>query len=315
MDSLEAQGASDGGGLSERAIQTLRASNKFCLKLYDLAVGDLHPLDVLLLLTIIQANAAPVANDPVLQERFAGVATPIAAELRRPISTSRLAASLRLPLETVRRRVRRLADKSLCEGAGTGWAATMSLLAPHRHGAMLADAEMLTRDFYFRCAENDLLELPEPGMAAPASADQGRLVARTVGEYLLRSSGLVTRFAGDAIDGMIFQVIADACTPTAGSDRPARILASSVGRRLGLSEETARRRLADLERRGLCRRGPTSRWVASLGLKAPELSRVAAENEANLRRMFALLARHGVLERWRSAEGRLPAGGQRSPLH
>lgn len=280
-------------------LRVLELSNTFHLDLLGIAAGDLHPLDVLVLLTIIQANAAPVANDPFLQRRYASLDAPIPDEVRRRISTSRVAASLGLPLETARRRVRRLADRGLCAGGASGWLASASLLAPKRHVAVLADAIGLTRGFYLTCAAEKLPILPDGRPGAAPAADVSRVIARIVGDHFLRTSALATELAGDPIDALVLQAVTEGCRrPLSGSAGNRRVSVSTVSRRLGLPLETARRRLGDLEQRGFLQRRSVGGWVPDLRQHAPALLLVLKQNDINLRRMFLILARYGVLARW-----------------
>ena len=62
-------------------------------------------------LAILQANLAPMMEDPALSARYAGIDTIAPEDLRRPISVHALAGSLHMPYETTRRCVGRLIDK------------------------------------------------------------------------------------------------------------------------------------------------------------------------------------------------------------
>jgi hypothetical protein len=62
-------------------------------------------------IAILQANIAPLVEDPALSARYAGVDTIVPEDLRRPISVHALAGSLHMPYETTRRCVGRLIDK------------------------------------------------------------------------------------------------------------------------------------------------------------------------------------------------------------
>ena len=77
-------------------------------------------LDSLLAGAIIEANTHRLAHDPALQMAYAYTDTPPPDALRRPVSINALAASLRLPFETVRRHVRRLADLGICVATPQG---------------------------------------------------------------------------------------------------------------------------------------------------------------------------------------------------
>ena len=94
------------------SIQTLRfalrASAGFTLDLLKIYRGDRDLADALILAALIQSSSAPIAGDPGLQRRYGVFAAPAPATMRRAISMNAVAASLGLPFETVRRRVKRL---------------------------------------------------------------------------------------------------------------------------------------------------------------------------------------------------------------
>jgi DNA-binding transcriptional regulator YhcF (GntR family) len=62
-------------------------------------------------MAILQANLAPLMEDPALSARYAAIDTIVPEDLRRPISVHALAGSLHMPYETTRRCVGRLIDK------------------------------------------------------------------------------------------------------------------------------------------------------------------------------------------------------------
>ena len=64
--------------------------------------------------TIVTANTAHLEGRTGDRRRYAGIALAPPDEVRRPISVARLAESLGLPYETMRRQVRRLVDARVC---------------------------------------------------------------------------------------------------------------------------------------------------------------------------------------------------------
>ncbi|MDO9338641.1 MAG: hypothetical protein EON95_17555 [Caulobacteraceae bacterium] len=62
-------------------------------------------------IAILQANLAPLTEDPALAARYAGLDAVMPEDLRRPISVHALAGSLHMPYETTRRCVGRLIEK------------------------------------------------------------------------------------------------------------------------------------------------------------------------------------------------------------
>lgn len=88
---------------------TLRTMSAMAAQLdYDYALAVVY-------IAILQANLAPLMEDPALSARYAGVDTVAPEDLRRPISVHALAGSLHMPYETTRRCVGRLIDKGFAK--------------------------------------------------------------------------------------------------------------------------------------------------------------------------------------------------------
>ncbi len=71
-------------------------------------------------MAINQANNAPLTRDPEARARYGGLDALAPDGERRPVSINAVAASLGLPFETVRRRIRRLAAEQVCVAVGRG---------------------------------------------------------------------------------------------------------------------------------------------------------------------------------------------------
>src|SRR5688572_33336373 len=82
-----------------------RLANGFALDLAKLGGFGRDILDALLLCAISQANVAQITRNPELQRAYATLDQPPPDELRRPVSISAVANSLRMPFETARRRI------------------------------------------------------------------------------------------------------------------------------------------------------------------------------------------------------------------
>ena len=91
-----------------------RASIGFLLDTFAASRAGGDVVDPLILAVILEANIAPVTNDPQLAPKYAALDDPPPEDLRRAVSINAVAASLRLPYETVRRRVGRLAKLGAC---------------------------------------------------------------------------------------------------------------------------------------------------------------------------------------------------------
>lgn len=273
------------------------------------AGGDV--VDCLLLAAIIQAN------DNQLRGEMIDVLASDA--LKRPISINALAASLHLPFETVRRRVRKMAERGLCTTISGGVISPRGVLTrPIFASAADARYERLRR-FYFDLAEAGAMPVFE---RAPAS---GRLTPhrpvraanRLLGEYVLRCADSILCRVGDPLNALILLELTLANTEhLTRAEQEAEIpipdeLRRPIGverfaERLGLPPETLRRRLVGLEAEGFCKR--TTRGVVTLRVAGarPGVIAFVGENLAHVQRLVSQLSRHGVLDKW-DAEAELAA--------
>lgn len=258
--------------------------------------GDL--LEPLVFAAVVQANQAALRADPELDRRFAGSGETLPDELRRPISIHAVAQSLQLPFETVRRRVLRLAREDFLLMTPAGVYAPAAAIASPRHAAIqAARLERLAR-FHEDLAATGFLapeevsprRLPPPALARSAN--------RFLSQYMLRASQRTVALTGGVMEGFVFLGLcwantghlahaSEAPEPWFGAARPC----SGVGlaRSLDIPRETARRYLLELGRAGFAR-GKGRTWFAAIppGGEARLLT-LAAENEADLRRLFVRL--------------------------
>lgn len=290
----------------------------FLLDLVEVGRLDREFLDGVLLLTIVQANIAPLTRDADLQLTYGDYDAPPPDELRRRVSVSAIAQSLRLPYETARRHVARLAAAGECEVTPQGvYVPAATLHSPRHRGTVIATYELL-RDFYFRLRSlGALADLPAPDPAAvldPASVAPVRAVVRISSDYVLRMIDLLAIHVGDLVRGLILLAILRANTvhfpdETRGGDdggpasfvadeerRPVRV--AELSARLGVPEETVRRHAARLVKDRLCVRGPDGLVLPAHVLARPQFVQLMADNHANVVRMFAALSRLGVIAEW-----------------
>jgi len=303
-----------------------RLSVAFLLDLVQVGRLDREFLDGVLLLTIVQANIAPLTRDADLQLAYADYDAPPPDELRRRVSVSAIAQSLRLPYETARRHIARLAADGQCEVTPQGvYVPAATLHSPRHREAVIGTYELL-RHFYFRLRSlGALADLPAPDPARaldPASTAPVRAVVRISSDYVLRMVDLLAIHVGDLVRGLILLAILRANTAhfpdeTRGGDgggpgsfvpdelrRPVRVAELSV--RLGVPEETVRRHAARLVQDRLCVRQPDGLVLPAHVLARPQFVQLMADNHANVTRMFTALARLGVIAEWerqRAAQG------------
>jgi DNA-binding Lrp family transcriptional regulator len=289
-----------------------RASLGFLLDLIALGrAGGADIVDPLIITLVLNVNVSAISQDPELQRRYAGVDDIPPDELRRPISISATAASLRLPYETVRRRIARLAERGVCEVSREGvMIPSAAVNNPSYMWLAAARYERLKRFYDDLKALGAIGDLPAPTDPTPFEGPPVRLANRVISEYFLRFSDAVMRGLGDPVSGLLLLEMARAnaehLTPAEMAHdgpipdalrRPVR--AHALARRAGLPSETVRRHLAKLETDGFFRR-------VEGGLLA-DLEQVAvrtaaggglAENLTNVNRLFGKLASLGVVAFW-----------------
>jgi DNA-binding Lrp family transcriptional regulator len=289
-----------------------RASLTFLLDLIAMGrAGGADIVDPLIITLVLDVNVSAISQDPELQRRYACVGDIPPDDLRRPISISATAASLRLPYETVRRRIAKLAKRGLCEVTREG---VMIPSAAVNSAAYLwlatARYERLKRFYLDLKALGAIGALPPPTDPTPFPAEPVRLANRVISEYFLRFSDAIMRGLGDPVSGLLLLEMTRANSEHLSAAQKAYdgaipdelrrpIRAHALARRAGLPSETVRRHLAKLEAEGFCRR-------AEGGLLA-DLEQVAArtaeggglaENLTNVNRMFGKLASLGVVAFW-----------------
>lgn len=91
-----------------RAIERISLAYTVAVIEEVLSASPFDTLDTMMLSVITVRNLRPVTEDVEMSRRYADWSHPVPDEVREPISRRALAASLSLPLETVRRRVDRL---------------------------------------------------------------------------------------------------------------------------------------------------------------------------------------------------------------
>jgi DNA-binding Lrp family transcriptional regulator len=291
----------------------MRASNRFLLDSISFAGADRDLTDNLIVLAIVQANLSLIMADPELQRRYATAEAPPPDELRRPISINAVAASLRLPFETVRRRVMHLAEKGLCDITPRGLVVPQREVAAPEHVALLQANFLAVRDLYLRLRRGECLAPPAAGPPAPASPPI-RAVARISSDFVLRLVDPVLLTAGSLAGGFTLLALFDLNTRSLPDEergdetpgpagfvsddlrRPASVRA--VAERLRLPYEQTRRRLAAFEAEGRCTRIADGYILSSESLARANMMQAYRSSYVSLHRMVAALAELGVLSDW-----------------
>jgi DNA-binding Lrp family transcriptional regulator len=280
------------------------------------AGGDL--LEPLIFTAILDANMAPVNRDPTLQVVYGGdISAP--DHLRRPVSINAVAQSLRLPFETVRRRVNGMTKRGACLQDSRGVIVPNAAVTSPAYVAIQRARYDRARRFYQ--VLKAIGALPSDGRAdarAPTAQPLVRAANRTLSAYMLRACNDLIALTGDALSSLILLELTLGATETlAGADlpawaadpvgmgRPVRI--ASLSKSLSFSAETTRRHLLALEDAGFCLRTKAGLVAVAPPAVWPDLARLMAANLSNVHRLFAALRQLDVLAAWDTPDAIWPA--------
>lgn len=295
-----------------------RASLDFILDTFNLSRNGGDMLGPVITSVIIQANVAPITQDPELSHRYATLDAPPPDELRRPLSVNAVAASLQLPYETVRRRVAAMIADGTCVATPKGvYVPAAALVGAEYDAVAIARYERL-RAFYFELKALNAFAGTSLAVSGVPTYDRPPVRAgnRAVAEYTLRVIEVIMRRIGDPLSGLLLLEMARANGEAAGGaprsmDAPlpdelrTPINALALARRAGLPAETVRRYVAKLDASGFCRKVKGGRLAALEQLGAgPNGDHGLAENLQNVHRLFAKCASLGLVGYW---EGERPA--------
>lgn len=302
---------------------TIRVVNRLLLRplMQAAAAGRMGRdfVDALILMAVVQANIAPVTRDPDLNRAFSTLDDPPPDELRRPVSVNAVAQSLKMPYETVRRRVRRLAETGACEFRSGGVVVPTTELRTPAHMASMLQIWEAMRAFYYRLCDagvfDDLVSRDSrERWAANSDEIPVRAVMRAGSDFVLRFADNVEQVFANLLEAVVWlaimlgntEALADSETggPGAAANdfvddslrRPAR--ARDVAERLGAPAETIRRQVAHLLEIGFVVRVRGGLVIPAEVLSRPNATRLMHDNFVDLQRLFAQLARLGVLGLW-----------------
>ncbi|WP_296600631.1 hypothetical protein [Phenylobacterium sp.] len=295
-----------------------RLANGFALDLVRLGGFGRDVIDGLLLVAISQANVAQITRNPELQRTYATLDQPPPDEIRRPVSVSAIANSLRLPFETVRRRIAALVEHDVIKPARRGVIIpTAPLDSPfYRMGAEANYS--LVRNLYFRLRGVGLLDDLPQSSGPPFAPDRPpvRLVIRLSSDYLLRLAEPVTQYMGDLVTGLLLMDVIHANTEhlpdTEGGDAAAGwevnafvrddirkpVRPATLSERLGIPQETVRRHLQRLLDADRCERKEDGYIVPGRVLARPPFVQFMLDNQSHLHRLYTALSDFGVLAEW-----------------
>lgn len=276
----------------QRALAPL--SGVFVLDQVSAGMAGVDSRDAVLVMAINQANIAALTRDPDARQRYGGLEAPAPDEERRPVSLSAIAASLRLPYETVRRRVQRLAGRGVCELTEFGALVPESFLASPAYLQSVVAAHARLYRFYREVTAAGLMEALPASRYPPEPAVPIRASLRPLSDYLLRNTEQLMTITGDMTSGLaLFGLLSAAPQLPAPPSSTA-----ALARRLAMPHETVRRRIGELADAGLVERDGRGVWVPEAVLARPELGALFRDNAANVQRLFTTLAERGVIEAW-----------------
>jgi hypothetical protein len=269
-------------------------------------------VDGLLFAAIQAANVATITSSPELQLAYATIPDGPPDELRRPVSVSAIANSLRMPFETARRRIQALARIGALEVTSKGVRVSHVVLGQSQFLANVFLRHELLKGFYLEAKALGVLPPEASGPLPVWDSPPLRLTNRLIWEYMLRVADDLGSAVGDASNGLILIAMIrqniEGLTPDelAAWARDPQALARPVRNRrlaelLNFSSETMRRYVIALETRGLCVRGPMGLVAVAPPQVRITMDRMVLDNLANVLRLFARLRQFGVLAAWDAA--------------
>lgn len=264
----------------------LKLSATFLLDQVRLA-RVLDVVDSLLILAVTQANVEAVMRDPQLQRAYAAYDTPPPDDLRRPISINALAYSLRLPFETVRRRVNKLALIGGLRSTPAGLYVPSTIVFSALHRQVLEAGYQRMLAFGGRVAEMTAGRSPRPTTPREGPAPL-RAAARIGSAYVLRFIDVLTARLDDPVDAAIWLEVLRSGTT---ADQPVR--PGAVAKSLRLPAETVRRRLVSLTERDAIQAAGAGYLITRERLADPDFTWIAERNAADVARMLSALAELG----------------------
>jgi hypothetical protein len=156
-----------------------RLSNGFLLDLVKLGGFGRDVIDGVLLTAISQANVLPITRDPALQQRYATLDQPPPDQMRRPVSISAVANSLRIPIETARRRISAMAKLDIVRTSPRGVIIPQGPMDSPLYRMLSTAHYELVRNLYLRARPLELApSAPSGPLVFSASAPPVRLVSR-----------------------------------------------------------------------------------------------------------------------------------------
>ena len=268
----------------------------------------------MIFLAIVRANVRHLLNDPDLATAYFEPGDQPAQAFRKPVSVYAIARELGLPYETVRRHIRKLLVKGLCERDGDGGVFFPPDVndRPEIREAVRANFHATAR--YARSLADVGVMAPRGRVRVLADATYlPREVVRLSSDYFLSTVAmLTTNLDLDLVEGLLFLAIIRAntlhvtldpqlaATFSGVDDIPPDDLRRTVSvyalaRDLRLPYETARRHARKLLELGLCARGADRGLVVPTHVHAREDFKAGVEAYGRITQDFVdALAQAGL---------------------
>lgn len=302
---------------NDRIRVAARLANGFALDLVKLGGFGRDVVDGLLMAAISQANVAQITRNAELQRAYARLDQPPPDELRRPVSMSAIANSLRVPFETARRRITALVELGVVKTTPRGVLIPTAPLDSAIYKFAAQAHYNLVRTLYLRLRGIGFFEdLPRRDAADYDTENPPvRLVVRLSTDYVLRLAEPLSLHIGDLVTGLVLMDLIHANTEhltdqqggakdawdegafvSDDARRPVRI--AELSARLGIPQETVRRHLQRLQNADRCERIEDGFRVPARVLARGPFVQFMLDNQSHLHRLFVQLADFGVLSEW-----------------
>ncbi|HEY8573273.1 hypothetical protein [Phenylobacterium sp.] len=280
-----------------RDMMIAKPSLAFALDVAAGGVGDLKPLDGLIVLAVNQANIAPLRRDPEARERYGSLDAPARDDERRRVSVSAIATSLSLPFETVRQRIRRLTEHGACAVGPDGVYVPASFLSSARYLASVLFAYGRLKMMYEELARQDLIgRMPKPNYDT-SEAEPIRGAAGLVADYVLRVTEPFRAEAGDVVSTLMLMALVVE-TLAREEDETPPLSTRALAERLKLPAETARRHVNGLVEAGLAVRRGRGLVLSRAALHSPRMTLLLMQNPVHVKRLLDGLAERGIVASW-----------------
>lgn len=282
----------------------------------------LDPVDALILATVIQANVDSITGTPQEQLAYSALAAPPPQAARRRVSISRVADSIDLRFETVRRRIKRLEAAGFMETTRSGVLVPESYFLSPANAAAVVGVDRIAASAFRRLDAIGFFAdqaLPEP--VCVGGEHPYRAVARLFMTYALRVGAEMRVLAGDFSDLLLILQLTHLNTAHLGDGRSGfsgregdalatdaqmqPVSVSALSRSASAPFETTRRRLARLAARGLCQPVDGGYIVPEQAVRV-FARQLAPLNEMNLIRLYRGCALVGAVAGWRRQHAERP---------